>query len=168
LQFGRGFFSFSREYQMDKRFSEKMRWKRRWRLHWIWLKRLVFCVAIVQGCAVIAVVMPRSWMDASSSLLRVDPLGDSPLAGYLARLASALYALHGSTLGIVAWYLPRSLFMVKPIGVATILFGFAMFWIDLAEGMPVYWSAVEGTALILGGGSFVVMASIVDADDDPI
>ena len=124
----------------------------------------MFLVALVQGCAVFAVVMPRSWMDASSSLLRVDQLGDSPLAGYLARLASALYALHGSTLGIIAWYLPRSLFMVKPIGIATICFGLLMYWIDLAEGMPAYWSAVEGTALVLGGGSFVVMASWVDVD----
>ncbi len=123
----------------------------------------MFLVALVQGCAVFAVVMPRSWMDASSSLLKVDPMGDSPLAGYLARLASALYALHGSTLGIIAWYLPRSLFMVKPIGIATICFGLLMYWIDLAEGMPTYWSAVEGTALVLGGGSFVVMASCVDA-----
>ncbi|MCY2975295.1 MAG: hypothetical protein NTW52_11595 [Planctomycetota bacterium] len=145
---------------MKDRFLEKPSW----RLHWVWLRRMMFLVALVQGCAVFAVVMPRSWMDASSSLLRVDQLGDSPLAGYLARLASALYALHGSTLGIIAWYLPRSLFMVKPIGVATICFGLLMYWIDLAEGMPTYWSAVEGTALILGGGSFIVMASCVDAE----
>jgi hypothetical protein len=138
--------------------------KPRWSLHWVWLRRLMFFVAIVQGFAVFAAVMPRSWMDASSSLLKVDPLGDSPLAGYLARLASALYALHGTTLGIIAWYLPRSLFMVKPVGVATICFGLLMYWIDLAEGMPTYWSAVEGTALVLGGGSFVVMASWVDVD----
>lgn len=138
--------------------------KPRWRLHWVWLRQMMFLVALVQGCAVFAVVMPRSWMDASASLMKVDQLGDSPLAGYLARLASALYALHGSTLGIIAWYLPSSLFMVKPIGVATICFGLLMYWIDLAEGMPAYWSAVEGTALVLGGGSFVVMASWVDVD----
>ncbi len=127
---------------MEKHFLENTRG----RLHWIWLKRFMIFVAIVQGCAVFAMIMPRSWMDSISEILRVDPLGASPLAGYLARLASALYALHGSTLAIIAWYLPQSLFMVKPIGVATIAFGLAMYWIDLAEGMPVYWSIVEGTA----------------------
>jgi hypothetical protein len=148
---------------MEKHFLENTRG----RLHWIWLKRFMFFVAIVQGCAVFAMIMPRSWMDSISEILRVDPLGASPLAGYLARLASALYALHGSTLAIIAWYLPQSLFMVKPIGVATIAFGLAMYWIDLAEGMPVYWSIVEGTALVLGGASFVVMASMVDTRSQP-
>jgi len=127
-------------------------------LDWIWLQRFIFFVALVQGSALLAVVMPREWMDVASGFLRVDPLGDSPLAGYLARLASALYALHGSTLGIVAWYLPQSLCMVKPIGIATIVFGLLMYWIDLGEEMPVYWTVLEGTALVLGGGSFVVIA----------
>jgi len=132
------------------------------KLDWIWLRRLLFLVAIVQGSAFFAAVMPRGWMDAASGVLRVDSLGHSPLAGYLARLASALYALHGSTLAIVAWYLPQSLFMVKPIGIATVLFGLLMYWIDIGEGMPTYWCAVEGSALVLGGSLFIVLCSITN------
>ena len=132
------------------------------KLDWIWLRRLLFFVAIVQGSAFFAAVMPRAWMDAASGVLRVDSLGHSPLAGYLARLASALYALHGSTLAIVAWYLPQSLVMVKPIGIATVLFGLLMFWIDIGEGMPKYWCAIEGSALVLGGSLFILLCSITN------
>jgi hypothetical protein len=60
--------------------------------------------------------MPDSWSDACAEFMGVEPLPHTPLAGYLARLSSMMYVVHGATLFVVARNMPQSLFMVKPLG----------------------------------------------------
>ncbi|MFN7627676.1 MAG: hypothetical protein ACK5PZ_12670 [Pirellula sp.] len=116
------------------------------------LRSWLILVGVVQCAAVIAVFMPHSWMDLCSRLMGVDPLPASSLPGYLARLSSAMYVVHGAMLIITAWYLPLVMPLVIPFARLTILLGGIMLWIDVAERMPIIWTIFETTALVLSGG----------------
>jgi len=94
--------------------------------------------------AVIAVVMPYSWMNAIHQWLGLGKLPPEPIVGYLARSTSAFYALLGGLMWIVSWDLRRHRLVLCYLGVAIILFGAALFAVDLLEGMPHYWSFFEG------------------------
>ena len=123
-----------------------------------WLIRWLYLVAVVQSSALFAAVMPDSWADACAEFMGVEPLPHTPLAGYLARLSSMMYVVHGATLFIVARNIPRSLFMVRPLGCVTSLLGCFMLAIDLAEGMPIIWTWIEFTALTANGVIMMMLA----------
>ncbi len=111
------------------------------------LKWLLWTIALVQCSAIAAVLMPRSWMDWCGDSLGVGELSHTPLAGYLARLSSAMYVVHGTLVGYVAATLPKSALMVRPLALTTGLLGLMMLWIDTIEAMPNVWLLVECTAL---------------------
>lgn len=123
-----------------------------------WLVRWLYLVAVVQSSALLAALMPDSWADACAEFMGVEPLPHTPLAGYLARLSSLMYVVHGATLFIVAKKMPQSLFMVRPLGCVTSLLGCFMLAIDLAEGMPIMWTGIEFTALTANGVIMMVLA----------
>lgn len=101
--------------------------------------------------ALVAVVMPYSWMNAIHQWLGMGRLPSEPVVGYLARSASAFYALFGGLLWLTSWDLQRHRLVLCYLGAATIIFGAALFVVDLLEGMPLYWSLTEGpTNVILG------------------
>jgi len=116
-------------------------------------------VAIVQGSALIAALMPDSWADVCAEFMGVEPLPHTSLAGYLARLSSMMYVVHAATLVIVARNMPQSLFMVRPLGCVTLLLGCFMLAIDWAEGMPIVWTWVEFTALTVNGVIMMLLAN---------
>lgn len=122
-----------------------------------WLVRWLYLVAVVQSSALFAALMPDSWADACADFMGVEPLSHTPLAGYLARLSSMMYVVHGATLIIVARNMPQSLFMVRPLGCVTSLLGCFMLAIDLAEGMPIVWTWIEFTALTANGVIMMVL-----------
>ena len=79
-----------------------------------------------------------------------------PIVGYLARCLSAFYALFGGLCLVVASDLNRYVRLVQFIGVAFVLMGIAFTGIDLACGMPWWWTLLEGPpitafAMLLGG-----------------
>jgi hypothetical protein len=123
-----------------------------------WLARWLYLVAVVQFSALFAAVMPDSWADACAGFMGVEPLPHTPLAGYLARLSSMMYVVHGMTLAVVAKNITRSLFMVRPLGGITILLGCFMLAIDLTEGMPIIWTCIEFTALAANGIIMIALA----------
>jgi hypothetical protein len=119
-----------------------------------WLKRWLMLVGIIQFSAIAAVFMPKMWMDACSQIMGVAPLEDTPIAGYLARLSSAMYVVHGMLLMCVARGLPGQLPVVRAFSSSTAALGTMMLWIDVVEGMPNAWTASECIALL---GSAAVM-----------
>jgi hypothetical protein len=94
--------------------------------------------------AVGAVVMPYSWMDAVHQWLGMGRLPSEPIVGYLARSTSGFYALFGGLMWVVSWDLQRHRLVLCYLGAATIVFGLALFAVDIFEGMPLYWSFGEG------------------------
>jgi len=94
--------------------------------------------------AVVAVVMPYSWMDAVHQWLGMGRLPGEPIVGYLARSTSGFYALFGGLMWVVSWDLRRHRMVLCYLGAATVVFGLALFAVDILEGMPLYWSFGEG------------------------
>lgn len=101
------------------------------------------------------VMMPHSWMDAIHQGLGLGKLPDAPIVGYLARSASAFYAILGGLLWTVSFDLHRHRLVLIYIGVAVILFGLAMLVVDLAQGMPIWWSLAEGPFNVACGAVFL-------------
>jgi len=94
--------------------------------------------------AIVAVVMPYSWMNAIHQWLGMGMLPAEPIVGYLARSTSAFYALLGGLMWVVSFDLHRHRLVLIYIGAAIIVFGVALFAVDLLEGMPLWWSFGEG------------------------
>jgi hypothetical protein len=70
---------------------------------------------------------------------------------YLARTLSAFYALRGARDLVVAADLERYRPLVQFFGLAQAVMGVVFFGVDLAAGMPWWWSASEGPAGIVVG-----------------
>ena len=101
-------------------------------------------VGTVAMLALIAVVMPYSWMNAIHNRLGMGELPPEPIVGYLARSTSAFYAMFGGLLWVVSFDLSRHRLVLFYLGVAVFLFGLILFAVDLLEGMPRWWSLTEG------------------------
>src|SRR5215510_15494182 len=91
--------------------------------------------------AVVAVFMPSSWMAATHRWLGLGELPTDPVVEYLARSLSAFYALVGALCLVAAADLERYRPLVRFLGVAFALMSVALLGVDLAAGMPWWWSA---------------------------
>src|SRR5574340_1230614 len=98
----------------------------------------------VSMLAVVAVVMPYSWMNAIHQWLGMGVLPDEPVVGYLARSTSAFYAMLGGLAWLVSFDLARHRLVVAYLGVTCVLLGLALLVIDWLEGLPMFLRAVEG------------------------
>jgi hypothetical protein len=117
--------------------------------------RIVGTAAIL---ALIAVVMPYSWMNAVHQWLGMGKLPAEPIVGYLARSTSAFYALLGGLMWVVSFDLHRYRRVLIYLGAAIIFFGTALFAVDLMEGMPLWWSLGEGPFNIMFGVVIFMLA----------
>ena len=72
----------------------------------------------------------------------VEPTG--PVVEYLARSLSAFYALVGALCLVMASDLDRYSPLVRFFGVCLALLGIVLTGVDLAAGMPWWWTALEG------------------------
>ncbi|UCC97324.1 MAG: hypothetical protein JSW66_15935 [Phycisphaerales bacterium] len=106
----------------------------------------------------VAVVMPRSWMNATHQWLGMGPLPTEPIVGYLARSTSAFYALFGGLLLVVSCDLQRYRPVLCYLGAVVIVLGVALFAVDLLEGMPLYWSLMEGPTNTIFGVLILVLS----------
>jgi hypothetical protein len=115
------------------------------------IKLFLRIMGSVSGLAVFAAVMPYCWMDAIHQWLGMGKLPDEPIVGYLARSTSAFYALLGGLLWTVSFRLHRNRLVLRYLGVAMVLFGIALFVVDLVEGMPLFWKICEGPISVIFG-----------------
>jgi hypothetical protein len=108
--------------------------------------------------ALVPVVMPFSWMVATHRWLGLGEMPDGPVVEYLARSVSAFYALFGALCLVVASDLERYRPLVRFLGVAFALMSLVLLGIDLAAGMPWWWSASEGPGGVVFGALLFVLA----------
>lgn len=94
--------------------------------------------------AIFAVVMPYSGMNVIHKWLGMGELPAEPIVGYLARSTSAFYAILGGLFWVVSFDLKRHRMVLCYLGIVVVIFGAALFIIDLIEGMPLSWSLTEG------------------------
>jgi hypothetical protein len=107
--------------------------------------------------ALVAVFMPSSWMAAAHRWLGLGEMPTGPVVEYLARSLSTFYALVGALCLVVASDLGRYRPLVRFLGVAFALMSLALLGVDLAAGMPWWWSASEGP----GGVAFGVLLLVL-------
>lgn len=106
-----------------------------------WLLR---AIGLLDLAALVAVFMPASWHEHFHAGAGLGALPHLPVVLYLARSASALYAVYGALLIFlsrdVVRYLPVIQFLVR---VAFIHAGLLVA-IDLHSGLPTWWALSEG------------------------
>jgi hypothetical protein len=114
-----------------------------------WLLRIVGGVEL---CAIPFLLFPVAWMDAvHDRLLGLGPLPQAPVVEYMARSLSALYAVHGAVVFRLSFDVPRFRDAIRFLGWAHFIFGLTVLGIDLASGMPWWWTAGEGPGIAVGG-----------------
>ena len=101
-------------------------------------------IGCLDTCALIAVVMPRQWMNVAAVSLGLDALPPEPIVGYLARSASAMYALHGLTVLYVSFDVVRYWRLIRFLAIIAVFHGVVMLGIDVGEGLPRWWQCLEG------------------------
>src|SRR6516164_5480021 len=124
-------------------------------------KALVLLLRIVGGPAVfalVAVVMPTSWMAATHRWLGLGEMPTGPVVEYLARSLSAFYAVMGALCLVLAADLERYRPLVRFLGVAFALMSVVFLGVDLAAGMPWWWTASEGPGGVVFGVLLLVLA----------
>ena len=122
------------------------------------LKLFLRIIGSVALLALFPVVFPYSWMNAIHQWLGMGQLPSQPIVGYLARSTSAFYALLGGLFWVASFDLHRHRMVLCYFGVVIVIFGAALFVIDLLEGMPLHWSLTEGP-INVGFGVFILALS---------
>ena len=110
--------------------------------------RAIGCLDLL---ALIAVVMPQHWMDVGHKWLGLGPIPREPIVGYLARSASALYALHGAMVLFMSFDVERYERLIRFMAVAALIHGAVILGIDVWEGLPALWRYGEGPAFAAAG-----------------
>ena len=108
--------------------------------------------------ALVAVVMPLSWMAATHRWLGLGEMPTGPVVEYLARSLSAFYAMVGALCLVLTTDLERYQPLVRFLGVAFALMCVVLLGVDLAAGMPWWWSASEGPGGVVFGALLFVLA----------
>jgi hypothetical protein len=108
--------------------------------------------------ALVAVVMPTSWMVATHRWLGLGEMPTGPVVEYLARSLSAFYALFGAICLVLASDLERYRPLVRFLALAVVLMSLVVLGVDLAAGMPWWWSASEGPGGVVFGALLFVLA----------
>jgi hypothetical protein len=116
--------------------------------------------------AVVAVVMPYSYMNTIHQWLGMGQLPAEPIVGYLARSTSAFYALFGGLLWIVSTDPRRHRFVLCYLGAATVVFGVMLFAVDFLEGMPLLWRLCEGPIVVVFGAVILVLGCRIARENE--
>jgi hypothetical protein len=114
------------------------------------------CFGGLDCLALAAVLMPHAWMESGCRWLGLDDFPSAPLAGYLARSVSVLYALHGATVVFLSFDVMRYRPVIRFLALIALLHGGIMLVIDFIEGMPWWWQLIEGP-LIAASGAVVLL-----------
>ena len=99
--------------------------------------------------ALFAIVLPTEWMAATHRWLGLGEFPASPLVDYLTRSVSALYAIYGGLLVLLARDVRRFAPVIVYLAVTGLAFGVVMIGVDFAAGMPRYWSVGEGPLVLV-------------------
>ena len=124
-----------------------------------WLLRVAGTVEIL---AFGAVVMPRSWMEASHAWLGMGEFTGGAVTMFMIRQASYVYGMHGVSLWVLASDVNRFRPLILLNGISFLLAAPVFLIIDYTAGMPLYWTLSDaagcgffGAALLwLNRGSF--------------
>jgi hypothetical protein len=113
--------------------------------------------------ALVAVFMPLSWKATTHRWLGLGEMPTGPVVEYLARSLSAFYAIMGALCLVLAADLERYRPLVRFLGLAFALMSLVLLGVDLAAGMPWWWSASEGPGGVVFGALLFMLARPADS-----
>jgi hypothetical protein len=116
--------------------------------------------------AVPAIFLPDSWMASIHRWLGLGTFPEAPIVDYLARTESALYAIFGGLLLVISRDVRRYAPVVRYVAVTGLVFGVVVLGIDLHAGLPSYWVAGEGPAILVSSVVFLVLLHSALRDSD--
>jgi hypothetical protein len=115
------------------------------------LKWYLRCIGTIDCLAVLVAIIPRYWIEAMHGHLGLGSFPAEPITGYLARSSSIMYALHGLCVLYLSTDVVRYLALIRFMAYVTLGHGLLLFWIDTIEGMPTWWTLLEGPLFICSG-----------------
>ena len=115
------------------------------------LRFVLRLASVVTLSAALFVFIPRPRMAAAHAWLGLGPMAAGPLPEYLARSASALYALVGGGIWLLSTDLHAYRKLIRYYGYAHVTFGLTLLVIDWWVGMPLYWRIQESPAVTAFG-----------------
>lgn len=117
----------------------------------LWLRRLLALIGCGLLVATIPVFFPVILMVKIHGWLGLGVFPIEPIAIYLARSTSMLYAVHGALMLIVSFDMKRYWPLVQIFGWLHIVMGLTMLGIDLTTPMPMFWIVGEGIPIAITG-----------------
>lgn len=105
--------------------------------------------------AFLAVVMPRSWMEAGHEWFGMGLMPEGAVVGYMIRQASYTYGAHGVLLWLLSYDPERFRPIVLFSGACYLLGGPVFLAIDAGAGMPWFWTVGDA------GGCFAFGAAVL-------
>ena len=123
--------------------------------------RAVSLIFRLAGClnltALLFAFAPRGVLEWGHRALLTAPFPEEPVAEYLARSASLLYAFHGVLLIYAAGDVRKYAGWLRLYGRLVLLAGPAYLGLGLVAGMPAWWAWGEGATLLLGGALVLLL-----------
>jgi hypothetical protein len=113
-----------------------------------WLLRVAGSVEIL---AFVAVLMPRSWMEASHAWLGLGDMPQGAVLMFMIRQASYVYGMHGVLLWILASDVTRYRPLIRFTGFSFLLAAPVFLIIDHTAGMPLYWTLSDAAGCAFFG-----------------
>ena len=126
------------------------------------LKLLLYGAGVTCALGAVALFMPREWMVLGCEFLGMEPFPSEPVAEYLARETSGMYAFYGVLLIVLAGDVRRYRRAITLSALAIWLIATTMLFFG---GMPTFWLWSDfGSAAFLCAG-VLVLQGVVAAQD---
>lgn len=94
--------------------------------------------------ALVAYFLPAAAIRALNDASGLGPFPDEPVAWYLARSASLMYAAHGAALWFLSFRVNEFAAVIRFLAACGVVHGGLICWLDFAAGLPHWWTALEG------------------------
>jgi len=120
-----------------------------------WLKLLLRLWGAPPLLAIVAFVMPHSWMAAVHEWLGMGLLPDKPIVDYLARYASAFSVFYGVVLFVFAGDVHRYARLITIQAILIIVFSAVGAVFGWRAGMPWWWIASDVASCWLASGAML-------------
>ena len=99
--------------------------------------------------ALVAVFLPHAWMNFVHGQMGMGDLPQGAIVEYLTRSLSLVYASMAPLCGFLARDVRRYREVIAFQAVVKVVFGLALLALDLALGMPLFWTVCEGPLIVL-------------------
>jgi hypothetical protein len=122
-----------------------------------WLSLILAGVGMLDALAAVAVFAPYKWLTGAHFALGLGDLPNLPVVNYLARSASAKYAVFGAFMIFLSRDVGRYWPLVGFLIWASLIHGAVIVGIDLLAELPHWWPIGEGLGYFIPGVLMLVL-----------